>query len=101
MVSGFASARLARHESRASTSAVVVPHADGIPAMRPDSASSDTPAGRSPDETVQLIVPTAPDAVGVINRSLPTRADVAGGTVATNGGGSIVSVSVALVEFVE
>ena len=49
-----------RSESFAWTTAVVVPHVVGVPAMSPEKRSRLSPAGRVPATTVHVTLPSAP-----------------------------------------
>ena len=64
IVTDFESLRSARKESCACTTAVETPAVDGVPEIAPDIESSINPAGRSPDRTDHVTVPTAPLTLG-------------------------------------
>src|SRR5262245_62213036 len=66
-----------------------------MPPMTPVSASTLSPAGSVPDETVHATLPSVPLTLGVSRYGTPTCAAPASGIVITNGGASIVSVSAA------
>ena len=100
IVTGCESMRFAPHESVACTRSVDEPHADGTPAIVPLNASSVRPAGSEPDAIDHVADPIAPPTAGVSWYATPTWPAGAAGIVTTNGGGSTVIVSVAVVVFV-
>src|SRR6185436_5277949 len=80
-----------RFESFAWSSAVVVPHIVGVPAISPEKGSRFSPAGRSPDATLHETLPSVPLTPGARRNGSPTLTIGMAGIVTMKGGGSTVT----------